>query len=240
MTAIAKLLVFLTLVLGVGGGVFATAVYTQRPTWFNDPPDGPVAKGHVVLTFKGLAKDIDTAGKAAGAASGVWGQQRKDLEAAEKDRLDRAKAYADLLTKAKSGAVGFYALKEDTNGRLVLDGTAVAVLGPDNKTPLAGVDTLIAPIARATDRIANDLTPKIQKHQADQKRLGAEIDVFAEKLARQRVIREDLQNEAAYLADAGVNVTEQRGTADRRKAQLADRLKAFQPAPMPMPQPKLN
>ena len=39
--------------------MFATAVYTQRPGWFGDAPDGAVARGHVVLTFKGLARDID-------------------------------------------------------------------------------------------------------------------------------------------------------------------------------------
>lgn len=230
MTAIAKLLVFLTLVLGVGAAVFATAVYTQRPGWFGDAPDGAVARGHVVLTFKGLARDIDGQGKAAAAASAGWGKGLRELRAAEADRAARSAAYARLLADARTGATGFYEIKGDTDGRLLV--LAPKDYGPEVKGPngksLAGADTLLAQIDAARDRIVNDLTPKIAKHQTEQKRLGAEIDVVAEKLARQRVIREDLQNEASYLGAAEVNVTEQAVTARRRLDQLNIRLKTFQ------------
>ncbi len=230
MTAIAKLLVFLTLVFGVGAAVFATAVYTQRPGWFEEAPDGPVAKGHVVMSFKELGKDIESQGRAAGAASGLWGKQLKELKAAEIDRTDRAAAYAKLLADARTGATGFYEIREDSDGRLLLDPKdyGPAVRGPGGKA-LAGAETLLAQIAGASDRITNDLTPKITKHQAEQKRLGLEIDVVADKLARQRVIREDLQNEASYLGAAEVNVTEQAVTAKRRRDQLDRRLKTFAP-----------
>jgi hypothetical protein len=228
MTAIAKTLVFLTLVLGMGAAVLSTAVYTQRPSWFRDAPEA-APKGHVVLTFKGLAKDIDTQGKASAAASALWGKQRKELEAAEADRKARADAIADLLTKARTGATGFYEIEEDpVTGRLNVLEPGKAVKGPDGKA-LAGADTLVALIAAASDRIANDLTPKIAKHRADQKRLGIEIDVFAAKVVRQRTIREDLQNEASYLAAAEVNVAEQRVTAVRRLRQLEARLREFAP-----------
>ncbi len=231
MTAIAKLLVFLTLVAGVGAAVFSTAVYTQRPGWFLDPPDGPVARGHVVVSFKGLAKEADAQGKAAAAAAALWGRQLRELKAAELDRTARAAAYAKLVGDAQKGATGFYEIKEDGDGRLlVLDPKDYGppVKGPGGKA-LAGADTLVAKIAQAQDRITNVLTPKIAEHQKDQKRLGAEIDVAAAKLARQRVIREDLQNEASYLATAEVNVTEQAVTADRRKRQLDARLSVFRP-----------
>ncbi|HEX4611910.1 MAG TPA: hypothetical protein VH092_27185 [Urbifossiella sp.] len=229
MTAIAKTLVFFTLVLGVGAAVFATAVYTQRPGWFSDPPDGPVAKGHVVISFKQLAKDIDSQGKAAAAAAGLWGKNLKELKAAEEVRTARVAEYAKLLNKGRTGAPapGFHELSEDpVTGLLNVTEPGKAVLGPDGKA-LAGTETLLAQINGATDRIANELTPKISKHRADQKRLGAEIDIVAEKLARQRVIREDLQNEALYLAAASINISEQAETAGRRQKQLAARLRAF-------------
>lgn len=236
MTAIAKTLVFLTLVLGMGAAILSTAVYTQRPTWFLDQPEA-APKGHVVLTFKGLAKDIDTQGKAAAAASALWGKQYRELKAAEADRAARAAAQADLLTKARTGATGFYDIGEDpVTGRLDLveqtgaeftaKAQTKAVKGPDGKV-LAGAETLLALIAAANDRITNDITPKISKHRADQKRLSDEVDIFLAKVVRQRTIREDLQNEAAYLAAAEVNVAEQRVTAIRRLRQLEARLKEF-------------
>ena len=236
MTAIAKLLVFLTLVVGVGAAVFAAAVYTQRPGWYDDVPEGAAPRGHVVMNFKGLARETDAQGKVAAGMSGLVGKNLRELRAAELDRAARAAYYARLLTAARTGQVGFYQIKEGTDGRLELfDQTGqeqplaafTPVKGPDGKN-LAGADTLVDLITKATDRIVNDLTPKIEKHRADQKRLGAEIEVVSEKLVRQRVIREDLQNEASYLAAAEVNVAEQQGTAGRRKAQLEGRLRAFQ------------
>jgi hypothetical protein len=229
MTAIGKALVFLTLVLGVGAAVFGTVVYTQRPGWFDDVPDGPVAKGHVVVSFKQLAKDADTQGKAAAATSAAWGKQLKELTAAEADQKTRAALYAKLTTNARTGAVGFYELYEDpATGRLDLSKLEppTPVRGPDGKS-LAGADTLLSQIAASTDRIANVLTPSIAKLRAEQKRLQVEVDDTADKLGRQRVIRENLQNESSYLAAAGVNVTEQRETARRRKDQLVRRLQLF-------------
>ena len=226
---------FPTLVLGMGAAVLSTAVYTQRPTWFLDAPEA-APKGHVVLTFKGLAKDIDTQGKASAAASALWGKQYKELKAVEADRAARAAAIADLLTKARTGATGFYEIEEDpVTGRLNVGAPGKAVKGPDGKA-LAGAETLLALIAAASDRITNDITPKISKHRADQKRLSDEVDVFGAKVVRQRTIREDLQNEAAYLAAAEVNVAEQRVTAIRRLRQLEARLREFTPksdAPLP-------
>ena len=229
MTAIAKLLVFLALVLGVGSAVFATAVYTQRPPWFLDPPDN-VPKGNVVLTFKGLAKDIDTAGKAATAASALYGKRRAELVAAERERAERAVEYAKLLKTAREADPGpaFFKLAEGTDGRIDLTGLTTPVKGPTGKA-LVGADTLADKIAAVTDRINNDLTPKIARHESDAKRLGAEIDVVAAKLVRQRTIREDLQNEASYLAAAGVNVAAQLTTGQARQRQLAERLKRFKP-----------
>lgn len=229
MTAIAKLLVFLTLIAGVGAAVFAAAVYTQRPGWFDDVPDDAAPRGHVVMTFKGLARQIDTHGKAAAAASGLLGERLKDLRTAEKTRTDRRASYSKLLTDARTAPNGFFELEEDpATGLLKVDAPGKAIKGPDGKS-LAGADTLEAQIARSIDRIANDLEPKIRKHRAEQLRLQGEISITQAKLTRQRTLREDLQNEASYLGAARVNVAEQQGTAERRLNQLKGRLKAFEP-----------
>lgn len=230
MTAIAKLLVFLTLIAGVGAAVFATAVYTQRPGWFDDDPSEGAPRGHVVMNFKGLARETDAQGKAAGSASALWGQRLKDLRAAEKERADRQLEYSKLLVAARTGSpTGFYELEEDpATGRLNVAAPGKAVKGPDGKN-LTGADTLEALIAKSIDRVVNVLEPQIAKHRTDQVKLQAEISVVQAKLTRQRVLREDLQNEASYLGAARVNVSEQKDTAGRRRDQLRGRLAAFGP-----------
>ncbi|QDU24048.1 hypothetical protein [Urbifossiella limnaea] len=230
MTAIAKTLVFLTLVAGVGAVVFATAVYTQRPGWFGDDvPEGAVPRGHVVMNFKTLARETDTQGKVAGAASALWGQRLKALQDAEDLRKSRKAEYVKLLAAARTAPNGFAELAEDpATGLLNVTTPGKAVIGPDGKN-LAGADTLEAQIAKSIDRMTTDLTPKIVKHLVDVKRLQGEISDVQAKLTRQRTIREDLQNEAAYLGAARVNVAEQQGTAERRLKQLDLRLKTFGP-----------
>lgn len=232
MTAIAKLLVFLTLIAGVGAAVFSTAVYTQRPGWFGDDvPEGAAPRGHVVMNFKGLSREIDAQGKAGAAASALYGQRYAALKTAEQTRTDRQKAYSKLLADARTAPNGFFELEEDpATGLLSVANPGKAVKGPDGKN-LAGAETLEAQIAKSIDRMANDLTPKIVKHLADIKRLQGEISDVQAKLTRQRTIREGLQNEAAYLGAARVNVAEQQGTAERRLKQLKGRLEAFGPQP---------
>jgi hypothetical protein len=229
MTAIAKLLVFLTLIAGVGAAVFATAVYTQRPGWFGDAPMEGTPRGHVVMNFKGLARETDAQGKAAGSASALWGQRLKELREAEKTRTDRQLDYSKLLVAARTGSpTGFYELEEDGTGRLNVATPGKAVKGPDGKN-LAGADTLEALIAKSIDRVVNVLEPQIAKHRTDQVKLQAQISDVQAKLTRQRTLREDLQNEASYLGAARVNVSEQKDTAGRRRDQLRGRLAAFGP-----------
>lgn len=226
MTAIAKLLVFLTLIAGVGAAVFSTAVYTQRPGWFDDVPADGAPRGHVVMNFKGLARETDGHAKAAGAASGLWGQRLKDLRAAEKERTERQGEYVKLLAAARTGATGFYELEEDATGRLNVAAPGKAVKGPDGKN-LGGAETLDALIAKSIDRVVNVLDPEIAKHRAAQLKLQMQISDVQAKLTRQRTLREDLQNEASYLGAARVNVSEQKDTAKRRLDQLTARLAAF-------------
>lgn len=227
MTAIAKVLVFVTLVLGVGSAVFATAVFTQRPPWF-EPDPGAVAKGQVVYTFDGLKKETAAAGQAAAAASGVWGKNLDALVKAEALYGQRVTKYGQLLALARTGNPnGFFVLDEDSlTRRLDLDKRDTPVLGPDG-TPLKGADTYLDPLQRSADRIAKDLTPKIEKHRIDQKKLGEEIDLFYDRLVRQRAILVNLRDQAAYLAATEINVAGEQKTAERRQKQLAERLKAF-------------
>lgn len=238
MTAIAKLLVFVTLVLGAGAAVFATAVYTQRPPWFLSPAP-EVQKGQVVLTFEQLKKDIAAGGTAALTNTGLWGKGLKALADAEGVHKDRTKKYAELLALARTGdPVGFYALDEDpVTRRLDLDGRGTPVKGPNGKD-LPGADTMLLPLEKSADRIANDLTPKIEKHQADQKSLSAQIDVFTARLDRQRKIQANLIDQAQYLAAFEINVAQLGTTIRNRVRQLERRLAAFGPPPTPAGPPK--
>lgn len=235
MTAFAKLLVFVTLVLGAGAAVFATAVYTQRPPWFLTPTP-EAQKGQVLLTFEQLKKDIAAGGAAGIANSGLWGKGLAALKAAEDTHDKRSKAYAELLKLARDGdPVGFYVLDEDpATRRLDLAGRGTPVKGPNGKD-LPGADTMLLPLEKSADQIANVLTPKIEKHQADQKTLGAEIDLFAARLDRQRKIQANLIDQAQYLAAVEINVAQLGTTIDNRVKQLRRRLAAFNPAPTPPP-----
>lgn len=226
MTAIAKLLVFLTLIAGVGAAVFAAAVYTQRPGWFSDVPSEGAPRGHVVMNFKSLARETDGQGKAGAAASALWGQRLKDLRAAEIVRIERQGSYSKLLADARTADTGFFEFEADEAGRLNVAAPGKAVKGPDGKN-LSGADTLEAKIAKSIDKVITDLEPKIAKHRADQQKLQVQIAEVSAKLAVQRTIREDLQNEASYLGAARVNVSEQKDTARRRLDQLAARLAVF-------------
>ncbi|HYH64614.1 MAG TPA: hypothetical protein VD866_07970 [Urbifossiella sp.] len=226
MTAIAKLLVFLTLIAGVGAAVFAAAVYTQRPGWFEDVPDGTAPRGHVVMNFKGLARETDAQGKAGAAASALWGQRLRDLRAAEVVRIERQRSYSKLLADARTADTGFFEFEEDESGRLNVATPGKAVKGPDGKN-LSGADTLEARIAASIDRVVNVLEPKIAAHRTAQQKLQVQILDVQGKLTRQRTLREDLQNEASYLGAARVNVSEQKDTAQRRLDQLAARLAVF-------------
>src|SRR5690606_19076950 len=97
--------------------------------------------------------------------------------------------------------------------------------GPDGR-PLAGAGTLLD--RYNTDSAAlSDLTRDLTRLRADQKRLQGEILIAETRVLKQRDIREQLRNEASYLADLEVNVAEQRSTVTRRREQLKDRLDVF-------------
>ncbi|MDB5309757.1 MAG: hypothetical protein JWO38_3959 [Gemmataceae bacterium] len=137
------------------------------------------------------------------------------------------------------GNAGFFQLKEEPNGKLFDLGSYVqgtgeldpktlgkVVLGPNNQQPLAGAGTLLE--RYNTDAAAvTDMAYKSADLRAQQKKLGAEVVLVDDQVIKQRVIRDNLINEASYLGAFEVNVVEQRETVVRRRTQLRDRLVPF-------------
>lgn len=231
MTAIGKLLAFLNLIVGMGIVTWSVAVYTQRPGWFNPPPDF-VEKGQSPLTFESLKVEIEGLGRTAVAASAAWGDAHKELEEREATRLDRKAKLAERLGWARKGnpgakgAPGFYELEEDEKTKLFkLDALGPTVKGPDGQ-PLRGADTLLADFNRDSKEVVRllDDTLKLRQEAAQ---LGTLVVAVEGRLLKQNEIRENLQTELLFLAAGEVNVYEQRETVLRRKKQLVGRLAVF-------------
>lgn len=240
MTTVGKLLVFVNLVLGVGAATWATAVYGQRPGWFDPPAEA--AKGTAPLTFKGLAADIDALGKAAASAGASWSAQYARLTKAEDVRAARlqkmyggggARGLVEVAHAGgypKAGQAAFFNLKEDPATRLLdLDPNVaekgVVVLGPDGQ-PLRGADTLLERF-NADAKAANDLAAQSAELRQEQAKLGLVVAADEVRLLKQRDIRENLRNEAAFLAGLEVNVAAELDTVATRRGQLVRALAPF-------------
>ncbi|MBY0514574.1 MAG: hypothetical protein K2P78_11760 [Gemmataceae bacterium] len=182
MTAFGKTLTFLMMLVAVPMAIWATTVYSQRPSWF-DGPDSTYEKA-AVLTFKGLTTEIDAAGKLAALSSRDWGVALKNLEAREKvyrarqpgyaQRLEWAQKGKDVGAKGKKGGnrPGFFeeraipntATPDLTRGLTDLDpdafptdktGNPVTIKGPDGRD-LQGADTLLDDYHRTVVQITGD------------------------------------------------------------------------------------
>ena len=254
MTFFGKLLTFLFLVGGIGAGVWSTSIYTQRPGWFEKAPDAGVDKGNAPISFELLKSEIDALGVAATASSKNWGDGLAELQAREKLRRDRLVKMTGLIARAKTGGKGgvgaFNELKEDEKTRLIdLDnlGPEVKVLaGLGSQTvPLQGADTLLDQFTKDAEAVHVLVTeikmlrigapaghPDFDKYKNNnQRELALAVVALEQRLLYQNVIRDQLQNEALYLATFEVNVSEQRDTVQRRKRQLERRLVPFQGPP---------
>lgn len=243
MTAIGKLLVFANLVFGVGAAIWATAVYTQRPGWFEPVPPEGAPKG---ASFAALGAELDTLGKAATSAGAAWSTQYGRLTKAEETRAVRlAKMFGDSQTKtrgllavartgglpgAKDKDAAFFNLKDEAGGKLLdldpkADEKGAVVLGPDGKT-LRGADTLLDRFnadAKEIGRVAEE-SLRLRK---EQQKLGDQVGVEEARVLTQRGIRENLRQEGAALASVEVNAAGRLDWARSRKAQLDRRLEAF-------------
>lgn len=253
MTTIGKLLVFANLILGVGAATIGVTLYSQRPGWFDAPPDGGADRGNYPLSFKGLSADVDAAAKAASAASAAWGGELRRLEAAERKRAARqvklfGKTAADgtrtpgLIDFAKDGdprfaGAGFFNFKTDPATKLYdldLDPKATGkardallVVGPDGQ-PLRGAATLLDRF-KADSQAIKDAADKSKKLRLEGRELGLKVAAEESRVLAQREIRQNLADEAAYLDDQRVNAVAQQDTVARRLAQLRRQLDRLRP-----------
>lgn len=248
MTFVGKMLVFLNLVFGIGAAIVSTATYTNRPAWFEEFKDEPVAKGHYVLTFKQLEKDITTQGASASLANVNWSANYKALQASETTRNSRYRRMfgttpdgirqpmsKGLLDYAKEGGLtgdgaAFLNLVEDSNTRLLnltpdLKTAGVIVNGPDER-PLRGTETLLDQFVKdsAESETQAGLSKKLR---AQLQVLNGRIVVLQNQIYKQQDIRDNQLVEAARLEAFEVNATEHRGTVTRRRNQLIERLAPF-------------
>jgi hypothetical protein len=245
MTAIGKLLVFSLFVASLGMLTWATTTYTQRPTWFLDPPpESDIDKGNSPRYYKQVKAEIDSLGRSAAIASEAWGTHLKTLEEREKLRADRKAAYAERIRWAHKGnpndlmdpmnpnsGKGFYEPVIDPVTKLY-DLTLVKgrpkgnpVKGTDG-TYLPGVDGLqdsIAGDAEATKKLNDDIREKRMKFDD----LTKLVQATEERAIKLGIIRDSVQSELFFLATFEVNVSETRETVFRRDRQLRNRLKSF-------------
>lgn len=228
MTTLGKILVFVNLVVAVAILSWSTTLYAARPGWFDPKPEG-VSPGHEPQSFAQLKEDIDTLGRAAVAAGREWGVQRNRLEAAEKQRADRLKGYAERLQWAREGrdpkdpnSPGFFAPVYDSRGLLDLSKVGEPILGDDNR-PLRGVNKLGAGVAADVAEIVRQNKEAVRLREE----FGALAKTIADtetRLLKMGVIRDAVQAELFHLGTFEVNVYETRETVLRRKRQLAGRL----------------
>jgi hypothetical protein len=170
MTLFGKFMAVLNLIVGMGMLMTATMVYTQRPYWFEPPPEGAVDRGNTPVSFKELTAEIDKLGKTAATATQTWGTTYKSLREKEKTRKERQAEYDRRLQVAWQGPVKagspqdarmpnqaafFTDVIDDRTGLIDITqvasdkkGGPIPILGPmpDGKggtLPLYGADTLM-------------------------------------------------------------------------------------------------
>ena len=258
MSLIGKLLAVLNLIVGIGMVMTATMLYTQRPYWFEAPPDGAVDRGNTPVSFKELTAEIDKLGKTATVATQNWGTAYKTLKDKEKVRKDRQAVYDRRMQVAwqgpvKAGArqderepVGaafFTDVIDDKTGlidttQVLMDkkGNPMPVLGPDNK-PLRGADTLMdlhraeVELAAGDGKMKKGLLQEIKALREEQVKLGESIVLAETRVQKQFLIREEVQLEVIFLKDFRINVGSNQETVYARKKQLEDRLRQVLPPP---------
>lgn len=240
MTLFGKILAVLELILGVGIAVASASLYANRPGWFNPPPEAGVDKGNQPMSFPALTAEIDALSKAATTASKNWGDDYKLLTAREDTRKERQGDIATLLRLAKTAKgdddPAFFDLKEDPATRLLdLKGrdapvTMLSPLGGEKKVAVGGADTLLDRFEKDS-KSAQDTAIESVKLRELQKQLGGEVVAMEQRYLKQLLIRDQLTEEAGYLAALEINAVEQRDTLNHRRKQLNERLAPFRGPP---------
>jgi hypothetical protein len=229
MTTLGKILAFVSLIIAIAMVTWSVSVYAARPTWFDPKPDGGFTPGKDQENFAQLKEEIDNLGRVAMSAGAHWGTQRTILEAAEKERGDRLKGYAERLQWARDGrdpknpnSPGFFVPVTDSRGLIDLAVVGDPFIGPDNK-PLRGANKLGANINADIAEVVR-LAQECNKLRDEFKNEGVKIQSVETRLLKMGVIRESVQAELFHLASFEVNVYETRETVVRRKRQLVGRL----------------
>ncbi len=241
MTFIGKTLAFLNLLVGLAIVSWSASLYFQRPSWFDEAPEGGSDRGSDPKMFKTLDAEAKALTRAANIASGVWGANLKTLETLEDRRDFRQAEFAKRLQWAKTGKDGKNAFfkpiyEKDINGKetsvmklydLDAAGKPVQVLGepvigPDGQ-PLKGSETLLTNFSDDVKKVV-ELSQLIVKHREKYAELSIEILKDEDRLLRMIKIRDSVQGELFYLSSFEVNVYETRETVLRRQKQLVLRL----------------
>lgn len=255
MTLIGKFLAVLNLIVGIGMAIWATSLYTQRPTYFEPPPEGAVDKGNVVVTFKGMTAEIDALGKTATTATQNWGGALKSLKEMEKTRKERQAEYDRRIQVAWQGPVkagspqdlraqgpAFYTdVRDERTGliditQVVTDkkGNPLPVYGPDGLV-LQGADTLMDAHRKEVEAVHGDgkknmgLLYEIKELREKQLMLQADIVKTEARVLKQFQIREEVQLEVLFLKDFRITVGSDQETVYARKKQLTERLRMVVP-----------
>jgi hypothetical protein len=238
MTVFGKLLAVLNLVVGIGLAMWSVNLYTNRPSWFDEPSD-VVDKGNSPITFKQLKTEIDSLSKSATSLSGKWGTGLTQVEQLEVTRKDRQGKQAARLVLARTGTnanktFAFTELVvEPGTGLTDLSQTGAVVVGPPPPgeaagLPLRGSETLLA-TANKDVAASTQVADQSKKLRLQERVLAAEIGATEVRYLKQTDIRENLTNEYLFLSAFEVSVYEDRETVFKRKAQLQRRLATFGP-----------
>jgi hypothetical protein len=255
MTLFGKILAVINLIVGIGMAMTGTLMYTQRPYYFEPPPEGSVDRGNTPVTFKEMTAEIDKLGKSAATATQNWGNSFKSVKSLEKVRKDRQAVYDARLqvgwqgpVKAGSpqdarapGAAFFIDVYDDRTGliditQVLMDkkGVAIAIQGPDNQ-PLQGADTLMdlhateVLLAAGDNKMKKGLLQEIKALREEQLKLQVEIVQAETRVLKQFKIREEVTQEVIFLKDFRINVGSNQETVYARKKQLEERLRQILP-----------
>ena len=245
MTTFGKVLAFVNLVVGVSLLAWAVSVYANRADWVDSKSDAGTDEGQITQ----LKKEIDRLQKSVADADLAYGQESLALATAEFRQSYRERKLDDRVRQARLGAFKVQKVYErDPAFTNVDDDTGGPILGPDNRTPLRGVDALVkdfneqvrqGELHRRGDRpvqpnewanlpalLGQDRFPTLgiddlrTLHGLLSDQVAA-VDVAANK---QRDILVNLRNEADHLTDLRVDWTTRLQTLERRQQQLDGRL----------------
>jgi hypothetical protein len=236
MTVFGKILAFLNLIIGLGFVSYGATVYFQRPGWF-DPAPTVVDKGQSPRNFAMLKQEHDDLGRAAGAASAVWGKELKRLEAIEKRREDRREEWKRRAVWIRKGhpsppdandkEPGFFepVYEVDAHGKATtyIDHTKLGAARKLGGVAIRGAETLKDQYERDIQAVV-DFEKQIEAQLKEYDRLGLAIGAEERRLLKMMDIRAAVQAELFYLSSFEVNVYETRETVFRRKNQLVRRL----------------